>query len=73
MLSISVCHIKVLYINMISAPKEYPVNVQVYPHSDSSVRVRFRGVNTGTFEEPLLGYKVGSVLSLSTALLFYIS
>lgn len=42
----------------ISAPLNYPVDIKIYPHSDSSVRVRFRGVNTGIFEEPLLGYKV---------------
>ena len=44
--------------DLISAPIEYPVNIEIYPHSESSVRVRFRGVNTGVNEEPLLGYKV---------------
>ena len=41
-----------------AAPMTYPVFVRVFPAGRNSVKVKFRGVSTGTFEEPLLGYKV---------------
>lgn len=47
-----------MFLSIISAPLNYPVNVEVFPHGVDSVRVDFRGVSTGIWEEPLLGYKV---------------
>ena len=46
------------FIIYFSAPLHYPVHIEVHPQGDSSVKVQFRGVSTGVWEEPLLGYKV---------------
>lgn len=40
------------------APLTYPIHITVYPHGENSVRVRFRGLSTTVFEEPLLGYMI---------------
>ncbi|XP_052806194.1 contactin-like isoform X2 [Mya arenaria] len=40
------------------APKLYPQEVWVYSHSGSSVRLKWRGVNTQTGEENIEGYVV---------------
>nr|AUG84451.1 contactin [Platynereis dumerilii] len=41
-----------------SAPMNQPTEVHVEVHGDNSIHVRWRGVSTSIFEEPLEGYKV---------------
>lgn len=43
---------------LLSAPILYPTEVHVYSHGPNSVMVYWRGVSTGTNEEPLQGYKL---------------
>ena len=42
----------------ISAPGDYPTHIEVHPHSEHSVLVKWRGVTTHFDEESLDGYIV---------------
>ena len=42
----------------IAAPSDYPTFVYVYPRSEHSVYVRWRGISTRSYEESLEGYIV---------------
>ncbi|XP_060074968.1 contactin-like [Ylistrum balloti] len=46
-----------------NAPVLYPTEAQVYSHGVNSVLVKWRGVSTGVYEEPLQGFKVRYWLS----------
>ena len=44
-----------------SAPRAYPTHVRVYPRTEHSVRVTWRGISTTVDEEALEGYIVSFV------------
>ena len=53
----------VIILNL-SAPKTRPINIHVFPRTEQSVTVTWRGVSIKNDEESLLGYKVGRSLIL---------
>ena len=44
------------------APGDYPTFVEVHPHTEHSVLVKWRGVTTHFDEESLDGYIVSSII-----------
>ena len=49
---------------LFSAPRAYPTHVRVYPRTEHSVRVTWRGISTTVDEEALEGYIVSFIIPM---------